>query len=307
VDRPADFSGAGAPLSDFNPYISPASNQVNSMRELLTTRMFLTAVAARVDGTNEVSPYRLATLGSRVLIWPGGEHVVNVQAKAASAEEAAKIAQAVIDEFGAVFARQLKETATREAEFFKEQVALTKADYDKASTDLQALLRLRPALATAAVRPGNVTDPEYGRLLVAHETALGQYDKMVDRYAAAQIAATSASAISVYFAVIDRPEVPSFPVAPGKKALLAKPMTGILAGVLASAGIFLLSWRLDRKVRYPTDLAFAGNDVVILSLPTLRARRRRWPASFVRLATAINGGIRSLSMRPQTDAADGGS
>jgi capsular polysaccharide biosynthesis protein len=282
------------------------------MRELLGTKMFLTGVIARVDGTTEISGRRYDEIARKIYIWPYGTHIVYVQASSDDPDEASKIAQAVIDEFGAVFARQIKDTAVRQADFYKEQAALAKVDFDRATTELQTLLRLRPSVANTnpnAPRPASatVTDPEYSRLLIAYETAQGQYDRMAARYADSQINATSANAVTAYYLIVDRPEVPNAPILPSKKALLAKPVTGVVFGAFLAAGLVLMAWRLDRKVRYASDLAFAGEDVVVLTLPSLRARRRRWPADFVRLGMAIQGGIRNLSMKPQADLSDGGS
>ena len=50
AEKPADFTGASASLSDFNPYISSAANYSGALQELLGTNSFVEGVLARVDG-----------------------------------------------------------------------------------------------------------------------------------------------------------------------------------------------------------------------------------------------------------------
>jgi hypothetical protein len=70
------------------------------------------------------------------------------------------------------------------------------------------------------------------------------------------------------------------------------PMLGLVAGLMLSAGIFAVLWRLDKVVRLPSDLAIFGPDVPVMEVPLLRGRRSNWPPSFVRIATALHSGLR---------------
>ncbi|HLF79270.1 MAG TPA: hypothetical protein VJB57_17450 [Dehalococcoidia bacterium] len=305
VDKPSDFSGAGVAISDFNPYLSPAANQANSMRELLGTNSFLTGISMRLDGQRG-TPATHLEIRSKTAIWQYGNHVLNVAFSSSDPVRAAKASQAVIDEYTAVFAKQLKDQSELASTFYKQQAELAKTNYETATAELNAFLRARPQLLTAAAQaraPGSVaiTDPELSKLVISQDTAEGQYDRMQSRYADSLFAATDANATSTFFKVIDPAEVPIAQVVPRKKTLLVKPVGGAMVGSLAALGLFLLSWRLDQKVRFATDLAFVG-DVVVVTLPALRAKRRAWPESFVRMSSAIQAGIRDLSTRRRPDA-----
>jgi uncharacterized protein involved in exopolysaccharide biosynthesis len=302
VERPADFSGAGVSLADFNPYLTPSENQANSLREVMGSASFLSAVAKRVDGVPG-TPWRNLQLRNRTSVYQFGDHVLYIAYGSQDPNEAAKVVQAVIDEYSAVLARQVKEQATLSATFYKEQADMAKVTFENATADLNAYIRAHPQLATAAAAraqsPGTVaiSDPEFSKLQINQQNAESQYNAMWGRYAASQIAATSTNATSSFFSVIDAPEVPLAPLVQRKRTMAIKPISGMMVGAMVAVGLFLVSWRVDRKVRFATDLAFLG-DVVVVTLPALKARQRRWPASFVRMASAIHGGIRDLSSRP---------
>jgi hypothetical protein len=69
---------------------------------------------------------------------------------------------------------------------------------------------------------------------------------------------------------------------------------GLFGGAFIAACLFFILWRLDGKVRVPSDLSFLGSGLQVLTLPSLEARRRSWPDSFVRLAAALQCGLRDL-------------
>jgi hypothetical protein len=131
------------------------------------------------------------------------------------------------------------------------------------------------------------------RLVTAEQTARESYENVLANYASSQISASTDTGTSGNFVIVDEPLVPGAPIPPPRRDLVLNPMLGLTAGLVLSTAIFILLWRLDRVVRLPSDLAIFGPDVPIMSIPRLHARGRRWPASFVRLATALQSGFRA--------------
>ena len=104
--------------------------------------------------------------------------------------------------------------------------------------------------------------------------------------------------------VIDPPEVPVNKVVRGKRDILMPPIFGMVAGAFFSTFALVLLWRLDRVVRLPSDLAAYGPNVPVVALPALKTRRKTWPASFVRLATAVQSGVWPRQVTPASPATD---
>ncbi len=303
AEKPADFTGASASLSDFNPYISSAANYSGALQELLGTNSFVEGVLARVDGPAASYPLqRYKDIRTKTLIWPSGNHTVYIRSASSDPHMAAKIPQAIVDEFTVVFSKQLKASAAQAATFYQDQVTSGKSDYDNATLALSAYVRTHPTLANIQI--GNqsiatISDPDFGPLLLQQRTAETQYDSMLAKLSASQIAATSADSTTSYYYVVDPPKVADYKTLPGKKALLVKPVSAAVVGVMVAGALLLLTWRMDRKARFPTDFSFLGNNLTVITLPVVKARRRgHWPASFVRLGAALTAGANRLSIDP---------
>jgi hypothetical protein len=294
VERPAAFSGSS--VTEFNPYISPAQNQTAGLRELLATQSFVTAVARDVDKTEVVPESRIREVRSNTSIIPFGEHVVYIQYESRNPNEVGVTVKAILDRFTSDYSAQIKNKATIAANFYGTQIGPAKAAYDKSNAALQEYIRGKPQLASANLQnlpTSAVADVEFAKLIEAQLSAKENYNRILTSYDETRIAAISTEGISPYFAVLDQPSV-AFDVLPSKKTLLIKPIIGGVAGLIVSAIALVVIWRVDRKVRLPTDLAFLGANLEIVSLPKLATpRRRRWPKSFVRLAAAMQCGLKS--------------
>jgi hypothetical protein len=293
VDKPSAISGGA--VADFNSYITPAQNQTVSLQELLGTQTFVTAVAKAVDGADVVTQRRIDQIRENTLISPYGAHVVYVEYRSKTAAEAPIIVKAILDRYADDFTAQVKSRAANTANFYGTQLIPAKAAYDRANTSLQDYVRVRPQLATANLQnPSAIvsSDAEFAKLLEAQQSAKENYSRILASYDESRIIATSADGTAAYFQVHDEPSAP-FRTQQSKRSLLVRPVAVILVSIMASSLLLLFFWRIDRKVRVPSDLAFLGPDVQIVSLGSLRSKRRSWPKSFVRLATAIDSGMRS--------------
>ena len=183
------------------------------------------------------------------MIWPSGNHTVYIRSASSDPHMAAKIPQAIVDEFTVVFSK-LKASAAQAATFYQDQVTSGKSDYDNATLALSAYVRTHPTLANIQI--GNqsiatISDPDFGPLLLQQRTAETQYDSMLAKLSASQIAATSADSTTSYYYVVDPPKVADYKTLPGKKALLVKPVSAAVVGVMVAGALLLLTWRMDRK------------------------------------------------------------
>jgi hypothetical protein len=59
-----------------------------------------------------------------------------------------------------------------------------------------------------------------------------------------------------------------------------------------SAVGFLIYWRLDHRIHLAEDLAFLGAGVPLMTIPYVTSRRSAWPGTFVRIASALQNGLR---------------
>lgn len=295
VDKPSVFSGGA--VADFNNYSSPAQNQTSSVQELLATQTFVTTVAKTVDGTETVRQDRIDQIRSNTSVTPFGTHVVYIEYRSKNANEVSIMVKTILDKFAEDFTAQIKSRAASTANFYGTQLAPAKIAFDKANTALQEYIRVRPQFANANISlqnlPANLSgDTELARLIEAQQSAKEAYSRILASYDESRIIATSSEGTATYYQVQDEPSAP-FTTRQSMRKLLIRPIAATLVSLMLSLLLLLLFWRLDRKVRVPSDLAFLGHDLQIISLGSLRAKRRRWPKSFVRLATAFDSGIRT--------------
>ena len=295
VERP---SGAyGTSFFTFDPYRSPAENQSDSMRELLRTNAFSEAVLGRCRTPNtqpQDCPLSIFELRANTLVNPGGTHLVFVDFQSASPVQAKNTVTAVLDEDGLVYTTEVRESAEKATAVYEEQLAIAQENLYKATTELNTYRGDHPDLASIDlenVATISITDAEFVQLLSAVESATTTYDRIRNDLAETRIASSGDS--NANYRVLDQPEVPASPLQPSTRTLATKPMLGLVGGLFVSSLLFLVLWRLDRTVRLPSDLAFLKTSVPVMVLPELRSKRR-WPASFVRLATAISSGLTSL-------------
>jgi len=292
VEEPSEVS-AGS-VVDFNPFLSPAQNQVAAMWELLTVDSFSEGIVSRVGATEPNVQRAVDDLRNNVFIFDVGAHVVYVGFAAAEPALAQATVDAIIAEYGALFASQIRSRAERSRVFFDDQIALSFEVLERASDELSIFLAANPGTASffTSSTPGtSLLDSEFARLVAAQEAAQRNYSALLTQAADSQISADAGTGAN--FLVLDEPDLPLAPIGRTKKALLVPPMVGMAAGVLLCSLVFILVWRLDQRIHLPGDLAFLGADIPIMTLPAVKARRKKWPRSFVRIAAALQNGVRA--------------
>jgi hypothetical protein len=281
----------------YNPYLSPAQNQANTMNPLFGTETFTKEVVAQANEPNAEcvhEPVTKAMLMTNTSIYDRGDSFVNVDFRSDVPCVGPIVIQAITDQYQEFYIGVTQGNATRDRGLFEHQLTLAADERDKARQELTAYIQSRPEL-----RGENTNDPSVAALSdTGFQTAINNVQSADDNYrnieetlAQIDFILSSASSESVNFTTYDKPQPPSAPVVPGTRAMLTKPMLGILLGMFAGAAILLLLWRMDKTVRLPEDLAFLKTDAPVMTLPDLRAKRSRWPPTFVRLATAIQNGL----------------
>ncbi|HLG12631.1 MAG TPA: hypothetical protein VI876_12810 [Dehalococcoidia bacterium] len=292
VERPTDVTGGS--FSEFNVYASPAQNQAGSMRELLGINAFASDILARADGGENLG-LTLLDLRRNTHIYPGGDHVLYVEHRSDDPEQARRTVQAIVDEYASLYTAQIKDKALRAKEFYGEQLSVFRGALEQASAELRSYIALHPPLATVDLDdpPSSaLRDVEFARLIATEQTARENYDLLLAKFADSQISASAVEGATLNFLVLDDPQMPTAPVRPGKRALVMPPMLGLATGFLVSSLAFVIYWRLDRRIHLPDDLSFLGSKIPVMTLPAVKSRGRKWPSRFVRIAAALQNGVK---------------
>jgi uncharacterized protein involved in exopolysaccharide biosynthesis len=301
VERPTDLSGGS--FTEFDPYVSPAQNQAASMGELLLINSFAARIVQGVFPERQATEEDILQLRRTVFFRAAGSHVLYISARSSDPAVAQRTVKAVVDEYSKLYRTQIKDRAERAKAFYKEQLTTARASLEAASADLQAYLARNPQMASVDLTdpPSSaLRDTEFARLLSAEQIAQGHHQELLDKYSESQLSSNSADGASANFMVMDEPLLPTQPISPSKRAIVMPLFLGVGLGVSLSGGIFFLLWRLDRTVRLPQDIALAGLDIPVMTLPSLRSKRS-WPAHFVRMAAAMSSGIRRPEPRAASD------
>jgi uncharacterized protein involved in exopolysaccharide biosynthesis len=291
VERPTLLNGES--FTEFNPYNSPAQNQANSMRELLGLNSFAQDIVQRV-GPSDVGQ-RMGELRTNTFIYPYGNHVLYLEYRSRNAVAAQRTVAAIVEAYTELYKTRLRDKAVRSEGFYEEQLAATRTALEEASGNLRAYLGRNPQLANVDIsKPPSLAlrDVEFARLVAAEQAARESYDHTLQKYAESQISANTIDGTIPNFLVMDEPQVPFAQITPGKRALVLPPAFGLASGMFLSAVGFLIYWRLDHRIHLAEDLAFLGAGVPLMTIPYVTSRRSAWPGTFVRIASALQNGLR---------------
>jgi hypothetical protein len=298
VERPTDLTGDS--FTEFNPYTSPAENQASSMRELLGLNSFNEDIIRRVvESDSSAVGEGLAEIRAKTFIYPYGQHVLYVEHHSHSAVRAQLMVSAVVGAYTDLYKLRIRDKANLSKMFYEEQLNASRAALEKASAEVKAHLARNPQLASVDLtNPPSIAlrDVEFARLVAAEQAARDSYNQILEKFHDSQIIVNSVDGTIPNFLVMDEAQVPTAQVKPSKRSLLIPPMFGLAAGVFLSAACFLVYWRLDRRVQLPGDLAFMGPGIPVMTIPFVTPRRRRWPSRFVRVASALQIGLKPAEL-----------
>jgi uncharacterized protein involved in exopolysaccharide biosynthesis len=306
VERPTDLTGES--FTEFNPYTSPAENQASLMRELLGLNSFNEDIIRRVvESDSSGIGVGVAEIRAKTFIYPYGQHVLYVEHHSHSAVRAQLMVSAVVGAYTDLYKSQIRDKAVRAKTFYKEQLDASSAALVKASADVKTHIARNPQLASVDLtNPLSIRDAELARLVAAEQAARDSHDRTERKFADSQIAADTANGTIPNFLVMDEAQVPVAQVKATKRSLLVPPMFGLAAGMFFSAACFLVYWRLDRRVHLPDDLALIAPGIPLMTIPFVTPKRRRWPSRFVRLASALQIGLKPAELSNRWGVAPAG-
>lgn len=295
VERPTDLTGGS--FTEFNDYATPAQNQGGAMRELLGVDAFASDIVELANSTAAPGTPELTIWDVRLntYIYPGGEHLLYVESRAATPQQAKDTVLAVVGTYSNLYTAQIKDKATRAKMFYEEQLNSSRKTLEEATSALRTYASGNPQLANVNLDepPSSaLRDFEFARLSAAAQTSRANYDELLEKFADSQISANAVAGTIPNFLILDEPVLPTTPVHPGKRALIMPPMLGLASGMFVSAVAFVIYWRLDRRIHLADDLAFLGPSIPVMTLPAAASRRRKWPSRFVRVAAAMQNGLR---------------
>jgi uncharacterized protein involved in exopolysaccharide biosynthesis len=287
---------------NFNPYLSAAQNQTEAMQEWLLTNDFREKAVTEINktvGACGAAPMLPSDLLHGTSIGTGGtNNFVYLAYRSASPCVAKTVVDGLIEQYKLTFGAEVLENAESAVGILSIRLEQAREDEAEANRAYEEYLAVRPELRDIdPQRPsaGAFGDLQFATLYSELQAARSITDRTATQLAEAEndIQSTNRGE-SQGFQVIDEPETPMVPLALGTRAVATKPVMGLAAGLVVSAAIFFILLRRDRTVRVPSDLDFMENGAPVMTLPALRSNRRRWPQSFVRLATGLTNGLNNL-------------
>jgi uncharacterized protein involved in exopolysaccharide biosynthesis len=237
----------------------------------------------------------MAEVRANTFIYPYGSHVLYVEYRSHDPLRAQQTVSAIVATYTDLYKSQIRDKALRSKSFYEEQLEERGLAVEKASGELKTYLANHPQLANVDLtNPPSLAlrDIELARLAAAELAARESYDQTLEKFADSQISANTVDGTIPNFLVMDEPELPFAQITPGKRSLLMPPALGLASGLFISAAGFVVYWRLDRRIHLADDLAFLDARVPRMTIPSIAPRRRRWPPRFLRVASALQSGLR---------------
>jgi capsular polysaccharide biosynthesis protein len=275
---------ADAPIPNESTIVSatnptPSVTQAGVLAELLHTHDFLVKVGKRSPWATYLASQPPAVadrvvdgLSRSVVITEPGSQVINVAVKSNTADSAAGLAKAVMNEFvdEVVATRQARGKSL--TDYYKQRVDVAAKSLSDAQGQIGQYLRGRPATGvtgTAAV--GTAEDATATQLAGTIALAQQQLVDAQNNFAKASLDLAHAADASQLH-VIDQPAVPTAPQSAKKKVIFAG-VGGLLAGSVISLMVLLLFVAMDTTARDEADIEGALGLHVIGSIKQVPSRR----------------------------------
>ncbi len=259
VDR--TITGTGVTFGQDNQYLTPAQNQAQTLNDLLKTRAFRLAVAARASlippGYEETTKVpEMEVLASTV-----GANLVTVTAQAPSPSLSAALVRSVIAEYQARVTAETSRQLSSTIDFYEAQLPTATAELQSRQQKLSEYLQAHPN-AQVLNSPEN-TSLEYQTLLSNVDAQQKIVDSIND-----SISATNLSLVTVdqnqgkAFEVQDDALEPSQPLSVSLTKRVGLPMVGLAFGVLIAVAYVTLLFRTDHTIRTTADVLDANVPVL---------------------------------------------
>lgn len=292
-----------------NAYVTPAQYQSGRLSELLQTRSFLNAVAARTTLApltgNEKGEDRIReiiTRGTQIL--PRGERLLVVGFKGDSPQLALQIANAMAEEFRdrtnaervtqASFATSFVEARLKEAEDRQNQANEAVKKYVAANPRLTNIDPSRGAAGSSAARAGLPTaaiDPQLAELLNRADLEKKEVERARGTLEQARFdASAGVEANDMRFQIVDPARLPTAPTSERRKQMMFV-VIGLVVGVGVSAVLTVVLVTSDRSVRHENDLESLGHVVGVIPALAATSKKLTLSSPVARLSVGIPAGV----------------
>lgn len=268
--RRYEIIGATGPEADLTS--TPAQTQATSLGELLQTRSFALPVAYDTDlpkmlaasnpGTQNLQDALYTAISANVVATPEGYNLFEITYTSTNPAVALQVVKAIVSHYSTQSSSQSTAEGEQLLTSYQSQLAGAQQQADKATLAAAQYLQVHQlTLAEAQF------DPEY-LLLTAEATQDGgvvvtlQNDINTVRQ---QLAVLSTGSRGLY-SVIDAPTVPGRPQSRTKSLLLGGGI-GLVAGLLASIGYFLILMRMDQSLYSVAEVQISTSYPVLVQIP----------------------------------------
>lgn len=261
VSKPAGID-AGSLSRNASPYLTSAQNQAQVIQDLLQTRSFREAVAAKVAGIDS-----LDQVVKDVSVTALGPNLLGITARAPSAEQAHALVSAVLGEYQQRAIDESRRESSVVSDYYTQQLAPAQAELAKRQQAVTDYVQQNPRMTDAQ----RATDPEYLTLTQSVSAQSAVVQSIQDSVQSARLAAVSGpDSEKALFNVIDEPKVPDAPIHVSAAKRYGYPAAGLLAGVVIAAVYLYTIFRTDHTIRSSQDLAGLNMPVVgfVPYLPT---------------------------------------
>jgi uncharacterized protein involved in exopolysaccharide biosynthesis len=212
-----------------------------------------------------------------------GTNLVRINARATDPQEAARIANSVIDEYLLRATEEAARNAAIAETYYTEQLALARVELEQRRASLSEYLVANPQAAI----PGTIASQD-----LDYRTLVGRVESqqaIVDQLQAAQDStqrelASAPESQAAAFTLQDPAQVPGVPLPTSAASRFGIPLAGVLAGVTLAAAYILVRYRTDHTIRSTEDL----QDSNVRVLGTVQDLAPRGALSHIPVAAALD-------------------
>lgn len=254
VDR--TLSGSMSTFGQSNPYQTPATNQAQTINDLLATRSFRRLVAVGAGLMDDSNPEHALVPPFRA--WAGtiGVNLVTVTARSSSPDSAEAIVSSVLTEYGERARDEARRQGAALSDYYTQQLPIVEAELATREAELAKFLAENPSAAI---------DGSSANLTLDYRTLVNNVESqqtlIEDLRARIQSTALTQASIeqnqSLAFQVQDQPNVPDAPLPISRTQQLGIPLVGLLFGTALSSLYVLVRYRTDHTIKTEHDVAAA--------------------------------------------------
>jgi capsular polysaccharide biosynthesis protein len=239
-----------------SPYNSRAQNQAQVVNDLLATDSFRSKVATSAGLVDATEDDRTRTrVGRDMTVWAGtvGLNVVTITARSSSADDAAAIVQATVDQYLDRATEEAQRRADVAEEYYSQQLGIAEAELFARDQALQTYLAEHPDAQDPTSPAALDLDHRVLRDRVESQRIIVEELRAALQSTARELASAPQSQEAA-FAIQDAPIVPDAPLPVSISSRIGLPAAGLILGIIASLTYFLVRYRTDHSIRSEEDL-----------------------------------------------------